>query len=84
VPPTYTGLLVEGPDLECESILPESPPPEWAMKPGITCELGDKLLREKASVVFKVLSAFFAANLQLRVQLTASRREPVHDCANLQ
>jgi RES domain-containing protein len=57
VPPTYTLLRVEGPDLACESILLESLPPDWATKPGITRELGDKWLREKASVVLKVPSA---------------------------
>jgi RES domain-containing protein len=57
VPPTYTLLRVEGPDLVCESILLESLPPDWATKPGITRELGDKWLREKASVVLKVPSA---------------------------
>ena len=57
VPPNYTLLRVEGPDLECESILLESLPPDWATKPGITRELGDKWLREKASVVLKVPSA---------------------------
>ncbi|HEY6846275.1 MAG TPA: RES family NAD+ phosphorylase [Terracidiphilus sp.] len=56
-PPTYTLQRVEGPDLECESILLESLPPDWATKPGITRELGDKWLREKASVVLKVPSA---------------------------
>ena len=29
VPPTYTLMRVEGPDVECRSILLESLPPEW-------------------------------------------------------
>ena len=42
VPPTYTLLQVQGPDLECPSILLESLPPDWATKPEITRELGAK------------------------------------------
>jgi RES domain-containing protein len=57
VPPTYTLLRVEGPELECPSVLLESLPPDWATKPEITRDLGDKWLREKASVVLKVPSA---------------------------
>jgi RES domain-containing protein len=57
VPPTYTLMRVEGPDVECRSILLESLPPDWATKPEITRELGDQRLREKASVVLKVPSA---------------------------
>jgi RES domain-containing protein len=57
VPPTYTLLRVEGPDLECPSILLESLPPDWPTKPEITRALGDKWLRDKASVVLKVPSA---------------------------
>jgi RES domain-containing protein len=57
VPPTYTLLRAEGPDLECPSILLKSLPADWATKPEITRELGDKWLRDKASVVLKVPSA---------------------------
>ena len=57
VPPTYTLLQVEGPDLVCPSILLESLPPDWATKPEITRELGDKWLREKGSALLKVPSA---------------------------
>ena len=57
VPPTYTLLQVQGPDLECSSIPLESLPPDWAAKPEITRELGAKWLRERASVVLKVPSA---------------------------
>jgi RES domain-containing protein len=57
VPPTYALLQVEGPDLECSSILLESLPPDWAMKPEITRKLGDKWLQEKASVLLRVPSA---------------------------
>ena len=57
VPPTYTLLQVEGPDLECPSILLESLPPDWATKLGITRELGDKWLRERPSILLKVTSA---------------------------
>jgi len=57
VPPTYTLLQVQGPDLECPSILLESPPPDWAAKPEITRELRAKWLRERVSVVLEVPSA---------------------------
>jgi RES domain-containing protein len=57
VPPTYTLLRVEGPDLECPSIPLESLPPEWMTKPEVTRELGDKWLRARANVLLRVPSA---------------------------
>jgi RES domain-containing protein len=57
VPPTYTLLRVEGPDMECSSISWESLPSGWTTKPEVTRELGDKWLREKANVLLRVPSA---------------------------
>lgn len=57
VPPTYTLLRIEGPDTEAFSIAEESLPPDWTLKPEITRELGDKWLRERASVLLRVPSA---------------------------
>jgi RES domain-containing protein len=57
VPPTYTLLRIEGPDTETLSIAEESLPPDWTLKPEITRQLGDKWLRERASVLLRVPSA---------------------------
>jgi RES domain-containing protein len=57
VPPTYTLVRIEGPDVEALSIAEESLPPDWTLKPEITRQLGDKWLRERASVLLRVPSA---------------------------
>jgi RES domain-containing protein len=57
VPPGYTLLRVEGPETEFLSISQDSLPLDWTLKPEITRELGNKWLRERASVLLKVPSA---------------------------
>jgi RES domain-containing protein len=57
IPPAFTLLKIEGPDVDCPSIREESLPKDWPGRPEVTRALGTAWLRENASVLLRVPSA---------------------------
>jgi RES domain-containing protein len=57
VPPEFTLLRIEGPDLEFDVIRLGDLPRDWRTRPGATRDPGMEWLRKKASVLCQVPSA---------------------------
>ena len=57
VPPTFTLLRVEGPDLNIEGILETDLPKRWQSQPEVTQEIGTKWLRTTSELLLRVPSA---------------------------
>ncbi len=57
VPPAYTLLRVEGPDVEVSSLATGSLPADWTSQVKLTRELGTRWLKSKAGVLLEVPSA---------------------------
>lgn len=57
VPPEFTLLRIEGPEIEVASIALSALPPGWQSQPAITRELGADWLRQRATVLLRVPSA---------------------------
>ncbi len=57
VPPTFTLLRVEGPDLNIDGILENDLPKHWQSQPEVTQEIGTKWLRATSGLLLRVPSA---------------------------
>lgn len=57
VPPEFTLLKIEGPDLEFSAVKPEDLPPDWRTRLEATRDLGTAWLRKKNGVLLQVPSA---------------------------
>ena len=57
IPPEYTLLRVEGPDLATEAITPETLPDDWRIRFDATRQLGTDWLRSNRSVLLRIPSA---------------------------
>ena len=75
VPPEFTLLRIEGPDLRFISIKDSDLPPDWPARPGITRDIGTAWLQQRETALLRVSSAIVpqTANFLLN---------PLHSDAN--
>ncbi|HXE15046.1 MAG TPA: RES family NAD+ phosphorylase [Bryobacteraceae bacterium] len=57
VPPEFTLLRIEGPEIVAPSVLADSLPKGWQSRTEVTRDIGTRWLRGNDSVLLKVLSA---------------------------
>jgi RES domain-containing protein len=57
VPPEFTLLKIDGPELEVVVVKAEDLPQDWRIRPDATRDLGTVWLRKKEGVLLKVPSA---------------------------
>lgn len=65
IPPDFTLLQVEGPDMPVPLIDPDKLPTDWNTKISVTRDIGDKWLASTSSVLLKVQSVIVPRTFNL-------------------
>jgi RES domain-containing protein len=61
IPPQFTLLKIEGPDLQIATVRPKDLPPDWTARLEVTRDLGTAWLRNNEAVLLQVPSAIVPA-----------------------
>jgi RES domain-containing protein len=57
IPPEFTLLKIDGPDVKALTVKPEDLPPDWTTRVEVTRDLGTAWLRKKSGILLRVPSA---------------------------